>query len=211
MLFGARPHASAAPSGRPRGRASVPVRGRARHPQLRRVRRHRRAGLRHRQRPSLCPTHPHDERPGGGEAGEREGHLRQRCDRPALCDHPKRVLCLRSPTEQLLWNRTYEGGCDRMAISPDGKTIYVPSFERARTGTCSTPPRANEIARIEPNSGAHNTVYGAGRQARLPGRPEVATAAGRRYAHAHGHADGRAVSATSSARSRSTAGRPSAS
>src|SRR5579862_2643074 len=28
-----------------------------------------------------------------------------------------------------LWDRTYEGGCDRMAISPDGKILYVPSLE----------------------------------------------------------------------------------
>src|SRR5258707_4082993 len=29
----------------------------------------------------------------------------------------------------LLWEKPYEGGCDRMAISPDGAIIYLPSFE----------------------------------------------------------------------------------
>src|SRR5437763_7986158 len=28
-----------------------------------------------------------------------------------------------------LWDKMYEGGCDRMSITPDGKTLYVPSFE----------------------------------------------------------------------------------
>ena len=28
-----------------------------------------------------------------------------------------------------IWDKTYEGGCDRMAISPDGKTLYVPQLE----------------------------------------------------------------------------------
>ena len=31
-------------------------------------------------------------------------------------------------SEKVLWEKSYEGGCDRMAMSPDGKTIYVPSL-----------------------------------------------------------------------------------
>src|SRR5438034_4976121 len=42
----------------------------------------------------------------------------------------KRLLCLDLLTDRLLWNRTYEGGCDRMSISPDGKTIYLPTLEK---------------------------------------------------------------------------------
>src|SRR5205807_827775 len=42
---------------------------------------------------------------------------------------PQRLLCLDLDTERLLWNKTYESGCDRMAISPDGKLIYLPTFE----------------------------------------------------------------------------------
>ena len=33
-------------------------------------------------------------------------------------------------TEELLWEIPYEGGCDRMAISPDGMTMYLPSLEK---------------------------------------------------------------------------------
>src|SRR3954466_15175644 len=28
-----------------------------------------------------------------------------------------------------VWDKTYEGGCDRLAVSPDGKTLYVPQLE----------------------------------------------------------------------------------
>ena len=72
---------------------------------------------------------------------------------------PKRVACFDLVTEKKVWEELYEGGCDRMALSPDGKLLYVPSFEGpiwtvadARTGAV--------IARIETQSGAHNTVYG---------------------------------------------------
>ena len=33
-------------------------------------------------------------------------------------------------TEKIVWERNYEGGCDRMSISPDGKTMYLPSMEK---------------------------------------------------------------------------------
>ncbi len=62
-------------------------------------------------------------------------------------------------TEKLIWEKSYEKGCDRMAIAPDGKVLYVPSLEGdlwyvvdGATGEI--------ITRIEPKSGAHNTVYG---------------------------------------------------
>src|SRR6186713_109527 len=28
-------------------------------------------------------------------------------------------------TDKILWEKAFEGGCDRMAISPDGKTMYL--------------------------------------------------------------------------------------
>jgi DNA-binding beta-propeller fold protein YncE len=72
---------------------------------------------------------------------------------------PKRMIALDLNTERVVWNREYEGGCDRMALSPDGTLLYVPSLEGphwhavdARTG--------DVIRRIDTNSGAHNTIYG---------------------------------------------------
>ena len=39
-------------------------------------------------------------------------------------------MCFDLMSEQLLWEKSYEGGCDRMAMTPDGKTIYLPSLEK---------------------------------------------------------------------------------
>src|SRR5512140_497188 len=40
-----------------------------------------------------------------------------------------RVAAFDVITEKKVWDVAYEGGCDRMAISPDGQMLYVPSFE----------------------------------------------------------------------------------
>jgi DNA-binding beta-propeller fold protein YncE len=71
----------------------------------------------------------------------------------------RRMAAIDLTTERVVWNREYEGGCDRLAISPDGRTLYVPSLEGphwhvvdARTG--------DVIKRIDTNTGAHNTIYG---------------------------------------------------
>lgn len=72
---------------------------------------------------------------------------------------PKRILCIDVLTEKKVWETTPEGGCDRMALSPDGKLLYVPSFE-GPTWNVLDALTGSVIARIETNSGAHNTVYG---------------------------------------------------
>jgi DNA-binding beta-propeller fold protein YncE len=71
----------------------------------------------------------------------------------------RRVMCIDLITESLLWDRAYDGGCDRMAISPDGTILYVPSFEGPHWNVISG-ETGDVVARITPNSGAHNTVYG---------------------------------------------------
>ena len=40
-----------------------------------------------------------------------------------------RMMAMDIVTGRKLWDKTYEGGCDRMALSPDGKTLYVPQLE----------------------------------------------------------------------------------
>ena len=60
---------------------ALPVRRRARHPQLSRIWRARAAGVRHRRRPQVRQTHRHRRRRREGRAAQREGHLRQRRDR----------------------------------------------------------------------------------------------------------------------------------
>ena len=68
-----------------------------------------------------------------------------------------RMMALDAVTGEKLWDKAYDGGCDRLAISPDGKRLYVPQFEGnvwhivdADTGTV--------IATIESKSGSHNTI-----------------------------------------------------
>lgn len=70
------------------------------------------------------------------------------------------LQCVDLATEKIVWEKRYEGGCDRMAMAPDGNTIYLPSLEKehwnvvdARTG--------NVITRVFSNSGSHNTLWGA--------------------------------------------------
>lgn len=81
----------------------------------------------------------------------------------------KRVICIDLRTDAVLWNREYDAGCDRMAITPDGATMYLPSLEGplwyvvdAESGDVTT--------RIVTNSGAHNTICGpSGKYAYLAG------------------------------------------
>jgi hypothetical protein len=71
----------------------------------------------------------------------------------------KTLQCLDLVTEKLLWEKPYEGGCDRMALSPDGKVIYLPSLEKDHWHVVDA-ASGEVLAKIVPKSGAHNTVYG---------------------------------------------------
>jgi DNA-binding beta-propeller fold protein YncE len=59
-----------------------------------------------------------------------------------------------------IWDKTYEGGCDRMAISPDGKLLYVPQLEGPKWHVVNA-GNGKVIAAIEPKSGSHNTIFAA--------------------------------------------------
>ena len=41
----------------------------------------------------------------------------------------KRMCAIDLVTEKIVWEAAPDGGCDRLAISPDGTTLYVPSLE----------------------------------------------------------------------------------
>ena len=62
-------------------------------------------------------------------------------------------------TDKIIWEKKFEGGCDRMAISPDGKIMYLPSFEKTfwNVVDCAT---GDIIKKIEVYKRAHNTIYG---------------------------------------------------
>jgi DNA-binding beta-propeller fold protein YncE len=70
----------------------------------------------------------------------------------------KRVACFDLITEMKIWEKTYDGGADRLAISPDGKTLYVPSLEGPHWNVVDA-ATGEGLAKISLNSGAHNTVY----------------------------------------------------
>lgn len=61
-------------------------------------------------------------------------------------------------TDKKLWEQTFEGGCDRLALSPDGKTIYLPSLEGPFWNVVDA-SNGKLITKIQTNSGAHNTIY----------------------------------------------------
>lgn len=69
------------------------------------------------------------------------------------------LICIDLKTDDVLWEREFEKGCDRMSMSPDGSIIYLPSFEKdvwyvvnAETG--------DVLRELVLNSRAHNTVFG---------------------------------------------------
>src|SRR5437867_341526 len=67
------------------------------------------------------------------------------------------LTCFDLVREKILWEKAYEGGCDRMAISPDGKVIYLPSLEKAHWHVVDA--LTGEVLRkIVTHSGAHNTI-----------------------------------------------------
>ena len=63
-------------------------------------------------------------------------------------------------TGKKLWDKTYPGGCDRMAISPDGKVLYVPELEGPAWHVVDA-ATGDVTATVETNSGSHNTIYSA--------------------------------------------------
>lgn len=81
----------------------------------------------------------------------------------------KTLTCFDLLTDKVLWEKPYDGGCDRMSMTPDGKTIYLPSLEGPHWHVVDA-ATGDVVAKIVPHSGAHNTVVGLdGRFAYLAG------------------------------------------
>jgi DNA-binding beta-propeller fold protein YncE len=62
-------------------------------------------------------------------------------------------------TDSMVWEKKFDGGCDRMAISPDGLTMYLPSLENTfwNVVDCRT---GDVLKKILVYKRAHNTIYG---------------------------------------------------
>ena len=69
-----------------------------------------------------------------------------------------RIGAFDAVTGKKLWDKAFEGGCDRMALSPDGKILYAPSLEGPHWNVIDA-ATGDVIAKVEPKSGAHNTIY----------------------------------------------------
>jgi DNA-binding beta-propeller fold protein YncE len=67
------------------------------------------------------------------------------------------LMCFDLISDRLLWETPYEGGCDRMAISPDGQVIYLPSLEGPHWHVVDA-ETGDILRKIVLNSGAHNTI-----------------------------------------------------
>lgn len=69
------------------------------------------------------------------------------------------LQCIDLLTEKLLWEKGYEGGTDRMALTPDGKVMYLPSLEKDHWHVVDA-MTGDVIKKLVPKSGAHNTIVG---------------------------------------------------
>lgn len=71
----------------------------------------------------------------------------------------RRLMAFDLTNDKKLWDREMPGGADRLAVSPDGKTLYVPTLEGPQWTVVDA--MTGEIrAAVTTNSGAHNTIYG---------------------------------------------------
>jgi hypothetical protein len=70
----------------------------------------------------------------------------------------KRVACIDLVSEKMVWDKSFEGGCDRLSISPDGLVLYVPSLEGPHWNVVQA-LTGEVIARVLTHSGSHNTLY----------------------------------------------------
>ncbi len=71
-----------------------------------------------------------------------------------------RMVAIDAISGKKIWDQSYEGGCDRMAISPDGKVLYVPQLEGPKWHVVNA-GNGKVITTIEPKSGSHNTIFAA--------------------------------------------------
>jgi sugar lactone lactonase YvrE len=68
-----------------------------------------------------------------------------------------KLFCLDLVADKTVWEIEPPNGTDRMSITPDGKTIYVPSFEKD-TWNVIDADSGKWLTEVVTKSGAHNTV-----------------------------------------------------
>jgi DNA-binding beta-propeller fold protein YncE len=71
----------------------------------------------------------------------------------------RRLMAFDLKTDKKLWDKEMPGGADRLAVSPDGRTLYVPTLEGPQWNVVDA-MTGDMRAGVVTNSGAHNTIYG---------------------------------------------------
>lgn len=69
-----------------------------------------------------------------------------------------RTIAIDAVSGKVIWDKAFEGGCDRLAISPDGKILYIPQLEGPAWHVVDA-ATGDVIKTIETKSGSHNTIY----------------------------------------------------
>jgi len=70
------------------------------------------------------------------------------------------TIAIDAVSGKVIWDKSFEGGCDRLAISPDGKALYIPQFEGPSWHVVNA-DTGDVITTITTNSGSHNTICSA--------------------------------------------------
>jgi hypothetical protein len=74
----------------------------------------------------------------------------------------RRLGCFNVETEKVVWEKTYDAGCDRSCITQDGKTIYVPTgwwYSGEDSGFLVVDAASGELLkRITVGPQAHNSI-----------------------------------------------------
>jgi DNA-binding beta-propeller fold protein YncE len=67
--------------------------------------------------------------PAGGDIEQVRGIAAHAASRRLFVSTVKRLAAIDLNTEKIVWEKSFDGhGCDRFAVSPDGRTIYAPAF-----------------------------------------------------------------------------------
>ena len=71
----------------------------------------------------------------------------------------RRLMAFDLKTDRKLWDKEMPGGADRLAVSPDGRRLYVPTLEGPQW-TVVDAANGEILAGVTTNSGSHNTIWG---------------------------------------------------
>ena len=71
-----------------------------------------------------------------------------------------RVIAIDAVSGATVWDKAFDGGADRLAISPDGRTLYVPQLEGTSWHIVDA-ATGDVRATVETKSGSHNTIASA--------------------------------------------------